>query len=245
MAALAGPTSAQPAEDPPALALPPAAAQPIATPPGVCAPEKLFRTVVRNISPGLPASASAAQPRRLWRQGAHFLRSEEDIDPVRGDQRVVVVAEPDVWVVNLADRTARHSIDPGPELVVRAPILPLGSPPELMKLEFGCEREFLAEFAPVPEREVPWGAARAALHRVTVGEHSVALLMDAKRDSPLLVSYLRQGRPIVVYRYDEYRHGLPARPQLFAPGRNIRIIEAPRATSPTPGEFGNDVLEPE
>lgn len=221
--------AAQPSQGPPALDAPPAV-----QPAGSCAPEKLFRTTVRNISPGLAASASAAQPRTIWRKGAYFLRSEEDVDPVRGDQNVIIVAEPDVWMINLANRTGQHSLDPGPELVVRAPIPPVGAPPQLLRLEFGCEREFLAQFAPTPEAEAPWGARRAALHRVTVGEHSVALLMDSRRNTPLMVSYLRQGRPVVVFRYDEYRHGLPDRPELFTPDKTIRITEAPRASAPSP-----------
>lgn len=227
----AGAASAQPAGDPPSLAVPP-----VAQPSGTCAPEKLLRTTVRNISPGLQAAASGAQPRTIWRQGAFFLRNEEGVDPLRGDQNLIIVAEPDIWMINLATRTGQHSVDPGPELVVRAPIPPVGAPPELLKLEFGCEREFLAEFAPTPERELPWGARQAALHRVTVGEHGVAILMDSQRDAPLMVSYLRQGRPVVVFRYDEYRRDLPDRPDLFRPDKSIRIVEAPRAgPNPEPG----------
>lgn len=228
-----GAAAGQPSLDTPALALP-APGPPV----DACAPPQLFRAVIRNISPGVPAAARAAQPRVLYRKGAIFMRSEEEVDPVSGDQMVVIVAEPDVWMINLADRTGRHTLDPGPELVVRAPILPPGQvPPQLLKLEFGCEPEFIAEFAPEPERVLPWGSEKAALHRVSVGEHSVALLMLERRNRPLMVSYLRQGRPVVVYRYDDYRHGLPDRPQLFAPDRNIRITKiAPGEGAPPSGE---------
>ncbi len=201
-----------------------------------CAPEKLFRATVRNISPGLPASARAAQPRQMWRQGQIYFRSEEQPDPVRGDQSVAIVAEPDIWRVNLATREARHTVDPGPELVVRAPILPVGAdmPATFRGLEFGCEPDFVARHAPQPERTVPWGAAQATLHTVTSGEHSIAFLMDLRRERPLMVSYQRGGRPVMVLRYDDYRRGLPDRPDLFAPPRNFRIIPAGEGPPPRP-----------
>jgi hypothetical protein len=53
----------------------------------------------------------------------------------------------------------------------------------------------------------------------------VAILMDIRRSGPLMLSYLRQGRPVFVIRYDDYRHGLPDRPELFKPPRNVKIIE--------------------
>ncbi|MDZ4370292.1 MAG: hypothetical protein U1C74_02575 [Phenylobacterium sp.] len=201
-----------------------------------CAPEKLFRTTVRNISPGLAAAARAAQPRQMWRQGRLYFRSEEQPDPVRGDQAVVIVSEPDIWMVNLATREARHSVDPGPEFVVRAPILPPA--PELPAifrgLEFGCELEFVARYAPKAERTVPWGAAQATLHTVTSGEHVIAVLMDMRRERPLLLSYQRAGRPVMVLRYDDYRQGLPDRPDLFAPAKNHKIVPAGEGPPPRP-----------
>lgn len=240
----AGPATGQPVYEPPKLALPPvikpgdpmgpSADAPIATPPNLCAPAKLFRAKIRNISPGLAASDRAAQPRVIYRQRSIFMRSEEDVDPLRGEQRVIIVAEPDVWVVNLADRTGQHTTDPGPEFVVRAPILPpAGLPPELLRLEFGCEQAFLTEFAPVPEREVAWGAERARLHRVSIGQHTALILMAARGDRPIMVSYLRDGRPVSVIRYDEYRQGLPDRPELFTPGKGVAIAEGPTPAAPS------------
>jgi hypothetical protein len=218
----------------------PAAAGPLQgsfnTPAAGCAPVQLFKATVRNVSPGLAAADRAAQPRQLWRLGDTFLRSEESPDPVRGDLAVIIVAEPDIWVYNPATRQGRHSVDPGPELKVKAPVLPPTPdlPAAFRSLEYGCEPAFVAAYAPQPQRIVPWGGSQAALHTVTMGDHTVAVLMDVRRNTPLMLSYLRGGQPVMVMRYDEYRNDLPNRPTLFQPPKNIRITEAGRQAPPSP-----------
>jgi hypothetical protein len=119
-------------------------------------------------------------------------------------------------------------------LEVRAPILPAASdlPPTFRTLEFGCEAVFVARHAPTPERTVAWGPAKATLHTVTVGTQSVALLMDLRRERPLMISYQRAGKLVFVLRYDDYRLNLPERPELFAPPKNVKLT--PGGTGPRP-----------
>lgn len=253
---VAGGASAQPLALPPVVPLPPveplpqvepatpggqaspsADGQPSPAPSGaVCAPEKLFRATIRNISPGLPAADRGAQPRHLWRLGSTFLRSEEQPDPVRGDQILMIVAEPDIWVINLAAGVGQHTVDPGPDLVVHAPILPIGPdmPPVLRTLEYGCEPAFVAQHAPRPQQLVKWGAIQASVHAAAFGEHTVVFLMDQRRNQPIMVSYLRQGRPVFVVRYDNYRPGLPPQVGLFQPPKNIRINAGSGEPPPIP-----------
>lgn len=196
-----------------------------------CAPTELVRIVYRNVSPGVAAMDASAQPRTLWRKGPSFLRSEEQPDPAGGGQALIVVSEPDIWVINLATRTGRHSIDPDPTLEVHAPIIPLAdAPPVFQTLEYGCEARFVADHAPQPKAKVAWGDRPAQLHVATFGDHSLAMLMDAKQGSPLMISYIRQGRPVLVVRYDDYRVGLPERPNLFRPPGGVKIQEGPPET---------------
>jgi hypothetical protein len=172
-----------------------------------CAPPKLFKATIRNVSPGLAAADRAAQPRQLWRLGDKFLRSEESPDPVRGDLPIVIISEPDIWTINRATRQGRHAIDPGPTLNVRAPILPPvpGLPAPMRGLEFGCEPVFVATYAP-----------------------------QQQRNAPLMISYVFRGQPRLVIRYDEYRHGLTERAGMFEPPKNIKITEAGMEPPPTP-----------
>lgn len=219
----------------------PARAQPqVDTPPvqqreGLCAPPMLTRMIVRNISPGLAAAAPAAQPRTIWRKTSMQLRTEEIPDPSRGVHNIVVISEPDIWMVNMAARAGQHSVDPGPDYEVRAPILPVGPgmPPELMQLEYGCEGQFVAAWMPATPRAVPWGIETANLHTATFGEHEVSILMHARRKVPLMVVYAKGGQAQFAIRYDEFRADLPDRPDLFLPPKNVTITAAPPRSPPS------------
>jgi len=216
----------------------------VQAPEGLCAPAKLTRMIVRNVSPGLAAAAPAAQPRTIWRQGSTQLRTDELPDPSRGVHNIVVVSSPNVWMVNMAARAGQHSVDPGPTYEVRAPILPVGPgiPPVLMQLEYGCEAAFVAANMPAAPRSVPWGAEEAQLHSAAFGEHEVSILMHVRRKTPLMVVYARGGQAAFAVRYDEFRGDLPDRPDLFAPPKNVRITEAPRVAPATPPSVEGDRL---
>lgn len=228
--ALAGLAQAQtpgaPPPPPASLLATPAVGQPAES--MGCVPMGLFRAVVRNVTPGLQAADRQAQPRTYYRQGAKLMRSEEQPDPSSGAQNIVIVAEPDIWVLNVVARQAQHGVDPGPDLDVHAPILPpsLDTPESFRTLEFGCETVFVATYAPRQQRMVQWGGTVAALHAVTVGDQSLAILMDQRRNQPLMISYIRRGQPVLVLRYDDYRLGQPERPQLFAAPKGYKISES-------------------
>jgi hypothetical protein len=195
----------------------------------VCAPDRLTRIVVRNVSPALSAAAPAAQPRVMYRKGATFLRTEESPDPARG-QPVAVIAEPDIWVFNTATRKGQHQVDPGPDFVVHAPVLPLTPdlPPALRALEYGCELDFLERHgADTAKQSIPWGEARATVHQVQLGEHLISMLLTQHRRTPLLVAYARAGKPVAMFRYDEFRDDLTEKPGLFSRPERYEFTEGP------------------
>lgn len=236
--ALVGAALAQPVP-PPKLDLPePIKPSTSASGQPLCAPERLTRMVVRNVSPGLAAAAPAAQPRTLYRQGAMNLRTEESPDPARG-QPVVVIAEPDVWIFNTATRKGEHRLDPGPEFFVHAPILPIADdmPEAARSLEYGCELDFLRRHGAEAARQtIAWGEARATLHQVELGLHVVSVLLTERRKTPLMVAYAKAGKPVFMVRYDEFRDDLTDRPALFARPDRVAFTEAPPAAGSPPGQ---------
>lgn len=195
-----------------------------------CDADRTVRLVVRNVSPGLAAIDPRAQPRTIYRRGTSQLRVEEQPDMARnGSKSLFLITEPHVWTIDVGQRAGVHSMDPGPIFEAHAPILP-ASPqvaPAFRGLEYGCEAAFVAATAPQPQRTIAWGEIQATVHGVTAGDQSLAILMDARRQTPLMISYIVQGKPKVVVRYDEYRGDLPDRPELFLPGKGLRITEAP------------------
>lgn len=216
-----------------------ARAQP-ASPPqpqaSVCAPRGLTSFVVRDISPGVASADPRAQPRTMIRRGATQFRSEEQPDPGRaGETRIVIVSEPDLWSIDLAQRRGTHSVDPGPELIVKAPVLPITPEMPLVfrELEFGCEADFVATHAPATSQTGSWGVSQVGVHQLTEGEHSLAFLMDINTGKPVIITYSRAGKMVFAMRYDAWRNDQPDSPSLFIPPKSVQIIEAP-AAAPKP-----------
>lgn len=218
----------------PLIAAPPKPEAAAPVPP--CRPKSLVSMTVRNVTPGLQASDPRAQPKRLWRKSEKFLRSLDqpvvsqalqDPKAPMARQALVIVAEPDVWMIDMASREGRHSVDKGPVLEVRAPILGPGTaPPEFMSLEYGCEAEFVKVRAPLAQRTVRWGGVDAGIHTYVVGTASLAILLDDRTGEPFIITYVRDGRPVTIIIYDEYRRDQPDQPELFRPPPDVKITEA-------------------
>jgi hypothetical protein len=124
-----------------------------------------------------------AKPKVLYRQGNGLGRLEEAADPSQQLHALIVVHEPDIWMVNLFDNTGRHIVDEGPSYVFRAPVLPPDSFEQWKAFEFGCEVAFLKSAG--AERLVlsTRGAVRYTLR---LGGTEVQLFTDLS-DKPLSV----------------------------------------------------------
>ena len=179
-----------------------------------CAPPKLMKIVTRSVGPDIAPGSFRAKPLTLYRQGERFLRSEEAADSERNLHMMVVVAEPDIWFVNRADRTGRHVVDPGPSYIAHAPIVAgQGVPAAFAELEFGCE----AAFARARGREAGArgvGGREARIHVLQEGDRRLEILL-APDNNPLEVAYYEGARTVLMIRYDVYETGLPDNPVLF------------------------------
>src|SRR5260370_32539241 len=85
-------------------------------------PETMTKLVVRLESPDIPSTSFAAQPKTMYRAGTRYCRIEEWPDIANNIHGLIVINEPDVWLVNRLDKTARHQVDPGPTFNCPMPI---------------------------------------------------------------------------------------------------------------------------
>ena len=192
----------------------------------VCAPATLTKVVTRSVGPDIAPGTFRAAPVTLFRQGDRFVRIEEAPDPTTGAHLLSVVAEPDIWMVNLADRTGRHIVDPGPSLIARAPIVAgQGVPPEFVELEFGCEAAF-AERRGYDAGTRQVGGTLARIRALVIGSHRLEVLLSPQ-GVPAEVAYYRGDRTILVIRYDVYQTRLPDAPELFRRPEGITYETAP------------------
>jgi hypothetical protein len=110
---------------------------------GNCAPERMLHVVTAAQYPGVSADSFASQPKATYRYTNKYGRVEEAESPTEHLQLLIVVNEPDVWVVNRIRMTGNHMTDPGPTLNFRAPLIAQFSSERWNAFEFGCEESFM------------------------------------------------------------------------------------------------------
>ncbi len=117
---------------------------------GQDAPATMTKLSVRLQGAEISEDSFAAKPKPMYRAGNRYCRTEELPDPERGLHGLLIVNEPDVWMVNLLTKTAQYFLDPGPTFNCHLPIFrgeQVKSAAEIMKnplleLEFGQELGF-------------------------------------------------------------------------------------------------------
>lgn len=204
-----------------------ALAQSAATPAPGAAPEgRMTRVVFRDVSRGLARDSFAAKPKTLYRLGEKYGRIEEEPDPARGIHGLIVVAEPLVWMVNLASMTGQRIVDPGPTFVFHASIL--GPAPEGAKapeIELGLEYEFLRAHG-AKRKELVVGGRKLESLVATVDGHAITLQGLPGADRPVRLKIERKGKTLIELEYLEYQRDLAPRMELFAPPAGVQLRDA-------------------
>jgi hypothetical protein len=194
---------------------------------GDCAPAKTLKIVTADVSPTVPKDDFAAQPKILYRQGSRYARMEEAPDPEHKIHGLIIVAAPDSWIINLADRTARHTVDPDPKPVVRIPaFLPPDDsfPKELSALELGCEDSFFSAFKS-PVTELKRDGVVLYKQAVGMGGWTVMLVRLSKDGVPDMLFLFRGDKIHSVIKYVSYETVDKPDPALFVKPDGVTIAE--------------------
>lgn len=197
------------------------------------APKTMTKLIVRLSSPEIPEGSFAAAPRTLYRAGTRYCRIEEAPDPGQGIHGLIVINEPDIWMVNLYAKNARHMVDPGPTFNCRLPIFvdvdstqaaeDLKKP--LMDLEFGREIAFFrAKNADTAEGPV-LREQRTQAYSVTIGETLLYLFTAGVPEKPIAV--VRQTGDLRQTIWYGLFEEIPFQASLFAKPEGMEIEEVP------------------
>jgi hypothetical protein len=107
---------------------------------------KMTKLAVRLESPQIPEQGFAAKAKVIYRAGSRYCRTEESPDAEHGIHGLMIINEPDIWMVNLLTKTAQHYLDPGPTFNCRMPMFQgeavksdADMKNALLELEFGRE----------------------------------------------------------------------------------------------------------
>lgn len=196
------------------------------------APQTMTKIVVRLEATDVPADGFAAKPKTMYRAGMGYCRIEELPDEKNGIHGLMIINEPDTWMVNLFTKTAQHVPDPGPTFNCRMPIFVFGEEVKsgqdmnkpMMGLEFGRELAYFeARKAKATEGPVLQGKSTTA-YITKVGDSQLLLFTVGAPEHPWAI--VRQhGDAREMYWYTTYEK-LPFDSRLFDKPSDVKIEEA-------------------
>jgi hypothetical protein len=173
-------------------------------------PKTMTKMVVQLQGSDVPDDSFAAKPKTIFRAGNKYCRIEEKPDPEHGIHGVIIVNEPETWMVNLADGTAKHMTDPGPTFNCRLPIfagwlseLPGDAAKQIGGLEFGHEMEFFTAGGAKPDKGPELQSQQTNTYMLSFGDISLALFTYGTPERPLAVA-LRRGNKHQILWYSGY-----------------------------------------
>jgi len=196
-------------------------------------PKMMTKVEVTMHGPDAPDGSFAAKPKVFYRASNGYCRIEEAPDPEHGLHNLMIVNEPDMWMVNLSTKTAQHNIDPGPTFNCHLPIFPHGTPQSMdeetkgiRELEFGRELEFFEGKGASPEEGPVLFKHETTLYKVKVGAVILSLFVAKSPELPIAVS-LRRGDRTDTVLYSQYAR-TEFDSKIFAKPEGVRIEDAKR-----------------
>jgi len=140
----------------------------------------------RLIGKKIAADSFDAQTKKVWRIGREFLRFEDAPNPQTKIHGLIIVAEPDIWIVDRNTNQAQHTVDPGPVFRIDFPMFASETNEKLRKLEFGHELEYFQENGAkqLPGQEID--GFRCRLLRLEIEDREVTLFLKTD-NTPLQV----------------------------------------------------------
>jgi len=184
-----------------------------------CAPEQMLKVVVPK--------SFAAQPKTVYRLGTKYGRVEEVPDRAQRIHGLMVVSEPDVWMMNLMSKTGQHVVDTGTPYHFHAPVLAGPDDPDFLRaFEFGCELDYLKKKSSEPPKPFDLNGRSLKAHMASEGDYMLVLVIDPDTQIPVVAMLYESGKIAVYFKYLVYETGLKPDLGLFSPPAGMKFTEA-------------------
>jgi len=188
-------------------------------------PAKMTHVIIRMSGTDIAEDSFFAKPKTFWRASNRYCRTDEEPDPKNGIHGRLVINEPDGWLINLADNTAKHMPDPGPTFDCRLPIFAFNMAMVKSKigaLEVGRELDFFHENGATVV-EGPKLSFEAKYYRLHVGDSVLTLVERVDIHVPIMVGLI-QDEKVYTARYALWEE-IPFDPKLFVLPPGLKLIE--------------------
>jgi hypothetical protein len=151
------------------------------------ADDKMLYVEYRLAGKQIAADSFDAQTKKVWRIGQKYLRFDDAPNPQSKVHGLIIVAEPDIWIVDRNINQAQHTIDPGPNFKVHFPLFASEKSEKLRQLEFGRELEYFREndARELPAQDVD--SVKCKVLRLDIEDREVTLFLKTN-DTPLQIT---------------------------------------------------------
>ena len=197
-------------------------------------PKTMTKITVQLDGSEVPKNSFARKPKTIYRASSTYCRIEEAPDPEHNIHGLLIANEPNAWMVNLATKTAQHTVDPGPTFQCHLPIFS-GPVPNTqdevdyakLELEFGYELEYFKKMGAVRQDPGPVLQKQQTIaYFLDMGGTRFALFTYGPKEFPLLVGHT-VGNKGEMFWYSGYVQ-VPFDAKLFARPEGVTIAETSR-----------------
>jgi len=182
-------------------------------------PKVMTKVEVFLEGPDIPAGSFATKPKVMYRAGTRYCRIEEAPDPENGIHGLMILNEPDYWLVNLLKKDAKHGVDPGPTFNCHIPIFADTD----KDLEFGHELDYFKNKGAIPQKGPVMQTKQTTLYKVDVGNSALGMFTYGTPERPMAVSRVH-GDKGEIFWFSGWGD-LPFDPALFAKPEGVKIEE--------------------
>jgi hypothetical protein len=191
--------------------------------PAQAADEKMLFAEYRVVSADLPDSSPEAQPRKVWLLGKDFLRFEDVPNPETKVHGLIIVNEPDIWIIDRNKGEGQHAIDPGPQYAIHFPIFSREQSAKLKRLEFRSELKFFLENGAQELASQTVDGIKCRLYRLELDDRELTLFL--KPDNRPLQIELQSAAVKYAVRFLRYDPDQKPDMTLFRVPPGIKLIE--------------------
>ena len=149
--------------------------------------DKMLYVEYRLAGKQIAADSFDAQAKKVWRIGLKYLRFEDAPNPQSKVHGLIIVAEPDIWIIDRNINQAQHTVDPGPNYKIHFPLFASEKSEKLRGLEFGRELEYFREndAKELPAQNVDGFTCKVL--RLDIADREVTLFLKTN-DTPLQIA---------------------------------------------------------